>query len=78
MNYLVLRGLKLHYAAINEDAKKVYFDLRDNVRNLVCKNWKRTGYFFENYNKNNDGMGSDAFPFTGWTATIALINAEEY
>jgi len=56
----------------------VYSKLRNNVSTNVCSVWSKTGYFFENYNKHENGDGSDAFPFTGWTATVALINAENY
>ncbi|KAL4449892.1 hypothetical protein ABPG74_015011 [Tetrahymena malaccensis] len=77
MNYLVLRGLNLYYKE-NEQATNLYSKLRKNVSNVVCKNWEKTGFFYENYNKHDNGQGSDAYPFTGWTATVALINAENY
>ncbi|EAS00773.2 mannosyl-oligosaccharide glucosidase (macronuclear) [Tetrahymena thermophila SB210] len=77
MNYLVLRGLNLYYQE-NEEATNLYSKLRKNVSNTVCQNWEKTGFFYENYNKYDNGQGSDAYPFTGWTATVALINAENY
>ena len=48
MNYLVLRGLKLHYSD-NTEAIKIYNSLRSNIMNLVCNNWEKENYFFENY-----------------------------
>ncbi|KAL4499136.1 hypothetical protein ABPG72_017038 [Tetrahymena utriculariae] len=77
INYLVLRGLNLYYQE-NEEATQLYSKLRKNVSNVVCQNWEKTGFFYENYNKYDNGQGSDAYPFTGWTATVALINAENY
>ena len=50
MNYLVLRGLKLHYYT-NWYAKYIYNELRNNLISNVCSELERTGYFFENYNK---------------------------
>jgi len=47
--------------------------------NNVCNIYHDTGYFYENYNKRYEkGEGSDAHPFTGWTATVALIIDEYY
>jgi len=54
INYLVLRGLKLYYSA-DEKANKIYKDLRDNLIENVCGNYERTGFFFENYNKERNG-----------------------
>lgn len=75
INYLTLRGLFKYY---QEEAKQEYHILKNRITSLVCQNWQRTSYFYENYNKHEDGKGSDAHPFTGWTATIALILSEKY
>ena len=75
INYLILRGLKLHYNE-HELARNTYDSLRKNVINGVCGNWEKDRYFYENYN--NAGKGSSAHPFTGWTTIIALIISEKY
>lgn len=54
LNYLVLKGLKLHYNDSNEFALETYNMLRNNVINTVCGNYENTGYFYENYNKLNE------------------------
>jgi mannosyl-oligosaccharide glucosidase len=50
MNYLILRGLKLHYYH-NPKAFDIYNKLRETVIANVCGNWETNGYFYENYNK---------------------------
>jgi len=43
--------------------------------NTVCGNYKKTGYFYENYKK---GHGSFSYPFNGWTSLISIIVNENY
>ena len=71
MNYLVLRGLRIYYP----EEKEVYKRLRDQVVSTVCEEWKRTGYFYENY---VGGKGGFSFPFNGWTSLINVISNETY
>lgn len=78
INYLVLRGLKLYYSH-NEEAKKMYKKLRNDLINTVCvENWEKRGFFYENYNRAGNGLGEDGHPFSGWTSLIALIVSENY
>lgn len=66
INYLVLRGLSLFYTS----EKEYYQRLRREVVETVCSNLAKKGYFYENY---IHGKGSFSYPFTGWTALIAII-----
>lgn len=43
----------------------------------ILSEYKRTGYLWEQYS-DSDGKGSGCRPFTGWTALIVLIMAEDY
>lgn len=63
MNYLVLRGLYKFYRG-NDKASKLYADLRENIINTVCVNWRDTGYFFEHYNQRGNGKGGGYHPFS--------------
>ncbi|CAH2240154.1 jg27484, partial [Pararge aegeria aegeria] len=43
----------------------------------ILSEYKRTGYLHEQYS-GEDGHGSGCKPFTGWTALVVLIMADEY
>lgn len=81
MNYLALKSLN-YYSNQNEcpyrlRAKELYTKLRDAVVNNILDQYKRTGYVWENYD-DTTGKGQGSHPFTGWTALVVLIMAEEY
>ena len=48
----------------NQKAKTFYHNLRDNIINTVCGNFRDTGYFFEHYNQDLDGKGHGNHPFS--------------
>lgn len=60
-----------------ERAKKIYTALRKNIISTVYKDYKKTGYVWEQYS-DIDGKGLRSHPFTGWTSLVLLIMAEEY
>lgn len=80
INYLALSGLK-HYATVEgpyrERAKELHRELRRNLVRTIIFEYKRSGYFWEQYSS-EDGKGSGCKPFTGWTALLVLIMADEY
>ncbi|CAG5036791.1 unnamed protein product [Parnassius apollo] len=79
VNYLALRALR-HYAAAGPHAPRaaaLHERLRDILVRNVLSEYKRTGYLWEQYSA-EDGRGSGCKPFTGWTALIVLIMADEY
>ena len=76
MNYLVLRGLKKFYMK-NEEARRIYEKLRENLMENVCGKWKKTGYFFETFDDRNS-QGTHHNLFSGWTSLITLIISEKY
>ncbi|CAO1308782.1 unnamed protein product [Diamesa serratosioi] len=81
INYLVLKSL--HYymnhpdCPYTEQAKIIYAELRQNVVGNIIKQYKETGYIWEQYNDQN-GKGSGCYPFTGWSALFVLIMSEKY
>ncbi|CAL4229108.1 unnamed protein product, partial [Meganyctiphanes norvegica] len=80
MNYLAVRAL--HYYSKTDGphqelAKEVYKELRDNVVHNVMKEYKRTGYIWEQYN-DKTGKGQGCRPFTGWSALVVLMMGETF
>ncbi|XP_017316328.1 mannosyl-oligosaccharide glucosidase [Ictalurus punctatus] len=80
INYLALRALH-HYSSIDgpyqETASDLYQELRTNIINNIYKQYHETGYIWEQYS-DSTGRGQGSHPFTGWSALIVLIMAEEY
>lgn len=80
INYLALRSLH-HYMQIDgpfaDQAKDIYRELRNNVVSNVIKQYRETGYIWEQYN-DETGKGSGCYPFTGWSALFVTIMAEKY
>ncbi|EFO24790.2 mannosyl oligosaccharide glucosidase [Loa loa] len=80
INYLMLAALK-HYSAIEgpnrELAFGIYSDLRNNLVTNVAREFRRTGFLWENYN-DETGHGQGAHPFTGWSSLVLSIMAEQY
>ncbi|GAA5925452.1 mannosyl-oligosaccharide glucosidase [Sporobolomyces koalae] len=81
MNYLALGALYNKYAKeagpYQVQAGEIYSQLRDNVINNVYKEYKRTGFVWEQYDATT-GEGRRSTPFTGWTSLVTLIMAEQY
>jgi mannosyl-oligosaccharide glucosidase len=81
INYLVLKSLE-HYGTgsnaelLDEETliktNEVYKQLRVNLVDNCYKNWKETGYVFEQYN-DVTGKGQGAKHFTGWTSLVSVI-----
>lgn len=80
INYLALKALH-HYGnqpgPNSENAKKIYVELRRNLVNNLFKEYKRTGYIWEQYN-DRTGEGSGCYPFNGWSALVVLMMSEQY
>lgn len=80
MNYLILSALN-YYSTVDgpykDNAKIIYTDLRNNLIRNVVRNYKQTGYLWEQYDQKK-GNGKGARLFTGWTSLIVLIMAETY
>ncbi|KAJ3042810.1 Processing alpha glucosidase I [Rhizophlyctis rosea] len=81
VNYLALGSLYKNYmnkpGPQQAKAQKIYKELRENIISNVYKEYKRTGYVWEQYSS-VDGEGKRSHPFTGWTALVTLIMAEQY
>ncbi|EGG02629.1 family 63 glycoside hydrolase [Melampsora larici-populina 98AG31] len=81
MNYMALCSLYNTYAKeagpYQQLAAGIYSELRENVIKNVYKEWKRTGFTWEQYDPMN-GEGRRSKPFTGWTSLVAMMMAEEY
>lgn len=79
INYLILDSLK-YYKEVSPDMPKplqdkitkTYHDLRINVVNNVFKEWKKTGFVWEQYD-DETGAAKGAKNFLGWTSTIILM-----
>ena len=54
-----------------EQAKRIYTELRTNIIDNVFKEYERTGYVWEQYNAKT-GEGRRSHPFTGWTSLVTL------
>lgn len=80
MNYLAVKALH-HYGSqpgpYSEQAKRIYVELRHNLVRNIIKQYKRTGYVWEQYN-DSTGEGSGCKPFTGWSALAVLMMSEQY
>jgi len=81
INYLALAALR-HYsmAALglnSELAASLYNELRSNVIDNVFLQYRASGYVWEQYN-DTTGQGKGSHPFTGWSALVVAIMAEDY
>ncbi|KAL3110186.1 hypothetical protein niasHT_015789 [Heterodera trifolii] len=80
INFLALDSLR-HYAISGGQFAKLsselFQQLRANVVQNIANQFRRTGFFWENYNdRTGEGMGTR--PFTGWTALVVNILAEKF
>lgn len=80
INFLAVKALA-HYSktegAYQDQAKKVYEELRKNVVDNVIRQYYKTGYIWEQYN-DKTGEGSGCRPFTGWTALSVVMMSEHF
>ncbi|KAG9461033.1 hypothetical protein GDO78_018380, partial [Eleutherodactylus coqui] len=80
MNYLVVRALH-RYSQVDgpyrERALGLYRELRVNLIANLYRQYKESGFLWEQYN-DQTGRGQGCHPFTGWSALIVQIMAEEY
>lgn len=79
-NYLALRSLwNLSRATgpYQSEAQKLYKKLRDALLSTILGQYQATGYFWEQYN-DATGKGMRCHPFTGWTALVVNIMAEDF
>jgi len=81
INYLALAALR-HYstAAVGPNsatAASLYNELRTNIVNNVFNQYRTSGYIWEQYN-DTTGQGKGSHPFTGWSALVVAIMAEDF
>ena len=60
-----------------QQAQRIYKNLRANVIKNVHEEYVKTGYVWEQYGATH-GEGKRSHPFTGWTALVLLIMSEDY
>ncbi|KAK2764963.1 Processing alpha glucosidase I [Arachnomyces sp. PD_36] len=75
MNYLVVKNL-LDIATVSgphqDQAGEIYSKLRKNLAENVFREWKKTGFAWEQYNPET-GAGQRTQHFTGWTSLVVKI-----
>lgn len=80
INYLALRALH-GYAEQpgphRERAAKLYRELRHNLIHNLYRQYAESGYLWEHYS-DSTGRGQGSHPFTGWSALVVLVMAEDY
>ncbi|KAG5297050.1 glucosidase I [Histoplasma ohiense] len=77
INYMILKNL-LDVATVpgphQEQARKMYIQLRQNIVDNVFNQWKETGFAWEQYNPET-GAGQRTQHFTGWTSLVVKMMA---
>ena len=80
VNYLALGALH-HYSALPGPhmaaASELYEKLRENIVRNMYNQYQWTGYIWEQYD-DVTGEGKGSHPFTGWSALVVAIMAEQY
>lgn len=80
INFLAVKALH-HYSTnegpYRERSGEIYQELRKNLIDNLFKQYKKTGYIWEQYD-DATGKGQGCYPFTGWSGLITLIMAEKY
>ena len=80
INYMAVSALH-HYAnepgPYQTKAVGLYQELRRNLIENVFKQFETTGFIWENYD-DVTGKGRGCHPFTGWSALVVAMMAEEY
>ncbi|CAI7678678.1 unnamed protein product [Penicillium manginii] len=72
INYLVLKNLydtAITQGPHQEQAREMYSQLRKNLVQNIFKEWKETGFAWEQYNPDT-GKGQRTQHFTGWTSMV--------
>ncbi|KAJ6134127.1 FAD dependent oxidoreductase [Penicillium sp. IBT 18751x] len=72
INYLVLKNLydiAIVPGSHQEQAREMYSKLRKNLVENVYREWKETGFAWEQYNPDT-GKGQRTQHFTGWTSMV--------
>lgn len=83
INYLIIDALHYYGTQLpEEDSNKalslsIYKKLRSNIVKNVIKEYKKTGYLYEQYSEVH-GDAQRGHPFTGWTSLIVNIIYELY
>ncbi|KAK4764390.1 hypothetical protein SAY87_013828 [Trapa incisa] len=79
MNYLILSALDYYSkdGPYRDRAEVIYNDLRGNLIRNVVRNYRETGFLWEQYDQ-KQGKGKGCRPFTGWTSLILLVMSESY
>lgn len=80
MNYLTLSGLYYYGKTPGKNeqlALDTYKELRNNIISNVIREYSKKGSLFEQYD-DQTGEGKGSHPFSGWSALIVAIMAEEY
>ncbi|KAL4859841.1 Mannosyl-oligosaccharide glucosidase GCS1 [Chlorella vulgaris] len=79
VNYVAVQALQ-HYGSLAGPyqlrAAKLHQELRRNLVQNIVKEYDRTGYLWEQYD-DITGQGKGSHPFTGWTALLALMTAND-
>ncbi|XP_062992121.1 mannosyl-oligosaccharide glucosidase [Elgaria multicarinata webbii] len=80
INYLAVRAL--HYYSqlegpYRKQATALYQELRANLIGNIFRQYLESGYIWEQYH-DSTGRGQGCYPFTGWSALVVLMMAEEY
>ncbi|KRX02144.1 Six-hairpin glycosidase-like protein [Pseudocohnilembus persalinus] len=76
INYMILRGIKLHYKE-NKELQEIFVKTSQNLINNIYEQWEKTGYIYENYDLQT-GVGKGGHPFTGWTTLFIAIASQIY
>jgi len=80
INYMAVRAL-YHYSLTagphQQLAASLHRELRDNLINNVEKEYRRTGFIWEQYD-DRTGEGKGCHPFTGWSALVTVMMADKY
>ena len=80
INFLTIRALD-HYSKVpgpyQNLCSELYSELRTNIVDNMYREYKKTGYIWEQYNCQT-GKGQSVHPFTGWSSLVVLIMGEQY
>lgn len=79
INYMAVQALR-HYGATpgphQARASQLHQELRGNLLTNIVRQYRQTGYLWEQYN-DAKGQGKGSHPFTGWTALVVLLAADQ-
>lgn len=84
--YKDLQPIRYLDSKTKQRCRRLYNKIRNDVIQCMYREWKRTGFVFEQYDDNPVSDGTSNFfhkgkgtrPFTGWSANIVLLMAEIY